>query len=130
MVHTQYRWALIVENKRGREPRLDELLGELDQAGLDLVLVEGWKNSELPRIEVHRPELGRPLICRGDGPPAAFRFTQPALATTQTLVDEQPEIAAGAVRAIVKTLAALPRQFVVVLEQVRQQMEINPGKED
>jgi ABC-type nitrate/sulfonate/bicarbonate transport system substrate-binding protein len=46
-------------------------------------------------------------VRRGDGPPAAFRFTQPALATTQKLVDEQPEIAAGAVRAIVKTLAAL-----------------------
>ena len=41
-------------------------LGDLD---LDLVLVEGWKGSELPRIEVHRSELGRPLICRGDGPP-------------------------------------------------------------
>ena len=46
-------------------------------------------------------------VRRGDGPPEAFRFTQPALATTQKLVDEQPEVAAGAVRAIVKTLAAL-----------------------
>jgi len=51
-------------------PPVDRLvvdhLGDLD---LDLVLVEGWKGSELPRIEVHRSELGRPLICRGDGPP-------------------------------------------------------------
>ena len=46
-------------------------------------------------------------VRRGDGPPSAFRFTQPALATTQKLVDEQPDVAAGAVRAIVKTLAAL-----------------------
>ena len=30
---------------------------------------KAWKGSELPRIEVHRSELGRPLICRGDGPP-------------------------------------------------------------
>ncbi len=30
----------------------------------DLVLVEGWKMSALPRIEVHRPALGRPLLCR------------------------------------------------------------------
>lgn len=30
----------------------------------DLVLVEGWKMSSLPRIEVHRPALGRPLLCR------------------------------------------------------------------
>jgi molybdopterin-guanine dinucleotide biosynthesis protein MobB len=32
----------------------------------DLVLVEGWKTSSLPRIEVHRPGLGKPLLCRGD----------------------------------------------------------------
>ena len=31
---------------------------------LDLVLVEGWKSSALPRIEVHRPELGQPLLGR------------------------------------------------------------------
>ena len=31
-------------------------------ADLDLVLVEGWKTSTLPRIEVHRPSLGRPLL--------------------------------------------------------------------
>lgn len=30
--------------------------------GLDLVLVEGWKTSSLPRIEVHRPSLGRGFI--------------------------------------------------------------------
>ena len=46
-------------------------------------------------------------VRRGDGPPAAFNFTQPALVTSQKLVDEQPEVAAGAVRAIVKTLNAL-----------------------
>ena len=36
---------------------IDDYLGDLD-----LVLVEGWQSSELPRIEVHRPELGRPLM--------------------------------------------------------------------
>ena len=46
-------------------------------------------------------------VRRGDGPPAAFNFTQPALVTSQKLLDEKPEIAAGAVRAIVKTLNAL-----------------------
>ena len=46
-------------------------------------------------------------VRRGDGPPTAFNFTQPALVTSQKLVDEEPEVAAGAVRAIVKTLNAL-----------------------
>ncbi len=40
---------------------VDDYLGDLD-----LVLVEGWKNSALPRIEIHRPALGRPLIGAGD----------------------------------------------------------------
>jgi len=50
-------------------------------------------------------------VRRGDGPPAAFRFTQPALATTRRLVEEQPDVAAAAVRAIVKTHAALKQDL-------------------
>jgi ABC-type nitrate/sulfonate/bicarbonate transport system substrate-binding protein len=46
-------------------------------------------------------------VRRGDGPPAARHWTFPALATTDRLVREHPEIAAGAVRAIVKTQQAL-----------------------
>jgi molybdopterin-guanine dinucleotide biosynthesis protein MobB len=32
----------------------------------DIVFVEGWKTAALPRIEVHRPELDKPLLCRGE----------------------------------------------------------------
>src|SRR5262244_3926211 len=46
-------------------------------------------------------------VRRGDGPPAARHWTCPALATTERLVREHPDIAAGAVRAIVKTQRAL-----------------------
>ena len=46
-------------------------------------------------------------VRRGDGPPAARHWTFPALATTERLVREHPDIAAGAVRAIVKTQRAL-----------------------
>src|SRR5581483_10280846 len=42
-------------------------------------------------------------IRRGDGPPAARYFTFPALNTTQRLVEEQPDVAAGAIRAIIRT---------------------------
>lgn len=44
---------------------------------------------------------------RGDGPPGARWYNFAALTTTERLVDEQPHIAAGAVRAIVKTQRAL-----------------------
>jgi NitT/TauT family transport system substrate-binding protein len=44
---------------------------------------------------------------RGDGPPGARYYNFPALSVSERLVDEQPEVAAAAVRAIVKTLDAL-----------------------
>ena len=46
-------------------------------------------------------------VRRGDGPPAARHWTFPALVTTERLVKEHLEVAAAAVRAIVKTLRAL-----------------------
>jgi ABC-type nitrate/sulfonate/bicarbonate transport system substrate-binding protein len=46
-------------------------------------------------------------IRRGDGPPIARTYTFPALVTTDRLIETQPEAAAGAVRAIVKTQRAL-----------------------
>src|SRR5207245_6735300 len=46
-------------------------------------------------------------VRRGDGPPAARHWALPAPTTTERLVKEHPDIAAGAVRAIVKTQRAL-----------------------
>jgi NitT/TauT family transport system substrate-binding protein len=46
-------------------------------------------------------------VRRGDGPKDAFHFTFSALATSARLVEEQPDAAAAAIRAIVKTHAAL-----------------------
>jgi molybdopterin-guanine dinucleotide biosynthesis protein B len=48
------------------EPRLDDLVERLDAAGLDLVLVEGFRGEPVPKIEVHRPSLGTPLLCVED----------------------------------------------------------------
>ena len=44
---------------------------------------------------------------RGDGPPGARFYNFPALTTTERLIEEQPQVAAAAVRAIVKTQKAL-----------------------
>jgi NitT/TauT family transport system substrate-binding protein len=44
---------------------------------------------------------------RGDGPPGARFYNFPALTTTERLTEEQPQVAAGAVRAIVKAQKAL-----------------------
>src|SRR5580698_2680642 len=44
---------------------------------------------------------------RGDGPPGARWYNFAALTSTEQLVEEQPDVAAGAVRAIAKTQEAL-----------------------
>lgn len=35
-------------------------------SGMDLVLVEGFKRAQLPKIEVFRPERNKPPACRND----------------------------------------------------------------
>lgn len=66
LIASRARWALVVERARDREPLLDEVLLELDQASLDLILVEGFKEERFPKIELHRPSLRRPLLFPDD----------------------------------------------------------------
>jgi ABC-type nitrate/sulfonate/bicarbonate transport system substrate-binding protein len=50
-------------------------------------------------------------VRRGDGPAEAFHYTMPAIATTDRLVSERPDVAGGVVRAIIKTQIALKREI-------------------
>jgi len=54
---------------------------------------------------------------RGDGPKGAFDYTLPVVATTDRLIAESPDLAAGVVRAIVASHAAL-RQDVALAADV------------
>lgn len=54
------RWALMHELRAEREPALDDLLARL--APCDLVLVEGFKNEPIPKLEVYRPANGKPPL--------------------------------------------------------------------
>jgi len=56
------RWALLAETPDGLPP-LSALLARL--APVDLVLIEGFKADPHPKIEVHRPALGKPPIWPG-----------------------------------------------------------------
>ena len=62
LVASSVRWALMHEVV-GQEPGLPELLQRL--APVDLVIVEGFKANPHPKIEVHRPALGKPPIWPG-----------------------------------------------------------------
>jgi len=44
------------------EPRLSQLLPRLATEKLDLILVEGFKHEAFPKIELHRPSVGKPLL--------------------------------------------------------------------
>ncbi len=48
------RWALMVETGTTRDAGLAELVTRLDMSTLDLVLVEGFRCEDIPRIELHR----------------------------------------------------------------------------
>jgi len=62
LVASRHRWALVTETGDGAEPSLEELLGQLDHANLDLILVEGFKAERFRKLELHRPSLGNPLL--------------------------------------------------------------------
>jgi molybdopterin-guanine dinucleotide biosynthesis protein B len=62
MLVSKYRRAVITEFRNPQDPRLEDQLDALDQSHLDLILVEGFKSENFPKIEVHRPELKNPLL--------------------------------------------------------------------
>ncbi len=67
LIGSKKRWALMVEKEATDQAlRLQEYISHLDQNKLDIILVEGFKTEALTKIELHRPALGHPLICKTD----------------------------------------------------------------
>ena len=64
MIASPYRFAIMRELRAEPEPGLDALLARLSPA--DLTLVEGYKWESLPKLEVHRPSLGKPALFQDD----------------------------------------------------------------
>ena len=63
LVASRKRMAWVKElPEENPEPGLQETLRVLDTDTLDLVLVEGFKQATFPKIELHRPSLGKPLM--------------------------------------------------------------------
>lgn len=84
LVTSSRRWALVHELRGGPELSLAETLGRLSPC--DLVLVEGYKRSGLPKLEIHREALGKPWLhpddphivaIAADTPPGASAGSRP-----------------------------------------------------
>lgn len=64
MIASAQRWVLMHELRDETEPDLGRLLSRFSPC--DLVLVEGYKKADIPKLEVHRPAVGKPLLQPGD----------------------------------------------------------------
>jgi len=55
IIASKYRWAMISEHEKPEhEVSLNTLLKQLDQAALDIILVEGFKFESFPKIGIYR----------------------------------------------------------------------------
>jgi NitT/TauT family transport system substrate-binding protein len=70
-----------------------------------------WANGMAAEIAVTR-KIGTVVldVRRGDGPPGVFGYTMPALVATDRLIEDSPDIAAAAIRALVACQRALRQE--------------------
>ena len=64
MLASRNRFALMHELRETEEPQLSDLLARLSP--VDLVLIEGYKRDQHPKVEAHRAVTGNPLIAPDD----------------------------------------------------------------
>lgn len=64
MIGSAARFALMHELRGAPEPSLRALLARM--APVDLVLVEGFKSGQHPKLEIHRPSIGKPPLWPDD----------------------------------------------------------------
>jgi molybdopterin-guanine dinucleotide biosynthesis adapter protein len=104
------RWAIVHELGGDPEPPLAEVLAKLSP--VDLVIVEGFKKHALPKLEVYRAAVGKPLLHPDDDCIVAVAIDAP-------LPDAQvPVLVLDDIESIANVLVAeaLPRDRIGALE--------------
>ena len=91
------RWAVMTELRGAPETPLSELLTHL--APVDLVIVEGYKRDDHPKVEAWRAETGQPLIATDDP-------TVRAVASNDTPDTDKPTIGLDDIPAIADFILA------------------------
>jgi molybdopterin-guanine dinucleotide biosynthesis adapter protein len=93
LVASARRWALMYELRGDAEPSLDELVTRLGP--VDVLIVEGFKRHPHPKLEVHRPSLGKPLLYPDDPHIVAIASDEPFAAPLPLLSLADPAAVAG-----------------------------------
>ena len=88
------RWALQHELRGAAEPSLEELVGHMSE--VDLLLVEGFKRHDHPKLEILRPSLGKELLHQSDSLICAIYAVEPLPAPLRAAIPlpiyEEPDI--------------------------------------
>jgi len=93
LVTSANRWAVMHELRGRDELSLTEALAQLSPC--DLVLVEGFKREPIPKIEIHRAEIGKPLIFPNDPHVIAVASDAPVATDLPQLDLNDPAAVAG-----------------------------------
>ncbi len=80
LVVSENRWAHIHELRGEPEPSFEALVARM--APVDLLLVEGFKRHAHPKLEIHRPSLGKPPLWPDDPDIVAVASDQPLVGLT------------------------------------------------
>jgi len=83
------RWVLMRELRGSPEPTLEEQLSILSD--VDLVLIEGFKAAPVPKVEVHRPALGKEALWTQNSRVVAVASDAPIDTPLPTLDLNDPE---------------------------------------
>ena len=92
LITSDQRWVLMHELRGEPEPSLHEQLARFSPC--DLVLVEGYKRARIPKLEVHRPSVGKPLLHPDDPNIVAVASDMPIATTLPVLDINDPEAVA------------------------------------
>ena len=121
MLATGRRWALLRELREEPEPPLAELLTHLRP--VDLVLVEGWKTEDYPKLEIWRP--------MGEDKPPRFPDDPRIIAVASApLVDPARHGRPGLPALPLNDVEAIARFVIGFIEQsARQSVLLRPARD-
>lgn len=108
LISSANRWALMHELRGQAELELDELLAHLSPC--DLVLVEGYKMSPMPKIEIYRAEINKPQLFPGDPHIIAVASNAPVATNLPQLnLDDPAAVAAFIIKHLPQLQEFVPR---------------------